>query len=76
MCWSTWKSASRSVIHGTTKYLGATQTLAAAMAAFKASSAGVSLLAQWLRLPMLGTQVSSLVGELRSHTVWLKEGKC
>ena len=33
---------------------------------------GTSLVVQWLkiRLPMQGTQVQSLVGELRSHMLW------
>ena len=35
-------------------------------------SFGTPLVVQWLRicLPMHGTQVQSLVGELRSHTSW------
>ena len=36
------------------------------------SSAGTSLMVQWLRicLPMQGTRVRSLVGELRPHMLW------
>ena len=34
---------------------------------FKKHSAGTSLAVQWLRLPLQGARILSLVGELRSH---------